>query len=128
MSKNILWFDEVGKDDGALVGGKGANLGELTRSGLPVPSGYIITAQAYFDYLKATGLDQKISSVIEGFDKEDSKDLQERAKKARELMLATPLPEELKKEILENFVKLAKKTETPKEKMFWVKMHFLKQS
>jgi pyruvate,water dikinase len=118
MSKNILWFDEVGKDDGALVGGKGANLGELTRSGLPVPYGYIITAQAYFDYLKATGLDQKISSVIEGFDKEDSKDLQERAKKARELMLATPLPEELKKEILENFVKLAEKTETPKEKMY----------
>jgi pyruvate,water dikinase len=118
MSKNILWFEEVGKDDGALVGGKGANLGELTRAGLPVPHGYIITAQAYFDYLKATDLEQKISSILEGFDKEDSKDLQERAKKARELMLATPLPEDLKKEILENYDKLAVQSETDKEKLY----------
>lgn len=118
MSKNILWFEEVGKDDGAIVGGKGANLGELTRAGLPVPSGYIITAQAYFDYLKATGLDKKISSIIEGFDKENTKDLQERAEKAKDLMLATPLPEDLKKEILDNFAKLAEKTETPKDKLY----------
>lgn len=118
MSKNILWFEEVGKDDGALVGGKGANLGELTRAGLPVPHGYIITAQAYFDYVKATGLEQKISSVLEGFDKENSKDLQERAKKAQELILGTPLPEDLKKEILENFVKLAEVSKTPKEKLY----------
>jgi pyruvate,water dikinase len=118
MSKNILWFEEVGKDDGALVGGKGANLGELTKAGLPVPHGYIITAQAYFDYLKATGLDVKISEVIEGFDKENSKDLQERAEKAKNLMLATPLPEDLKKEILDNFAKLVEQTKTPKEKLY----------
>lgn len=118
MSKNILWFEEVGKDDGALVGGKGANLGELTRAKLPVPHGYIITAQAYFDYIKATGLEQKISSVLEGFDKEDSKDLQERAKKAQGLILSAPLPDDLKKEILDNFVKLSKETKTPKEKLY----------
>lgn len=118
MSKNILWFEEVGKDDGALVGGKGANLGELTKAGLPVPHGYIITAQAYFDYLKATGLDKTISAVIEGFDKENSKDLQARAEKAKALMLATPLPEDLKAEILENFKKLAEQTKTPAEKLY----------
>ncbi|MEK7447774.1 MAG: PEP/pyruvate-binding domain-containing protein, partial [Patescibacteria group bacterium] len=48
-TKNILWFSEVGKDDGAVVGGKGANLGELTTGGFPVPNGFIVTAQAYFD-------------------------------------------------------------------------------
>lgn len=118
MSKNILWFEEVGKDDGALVGGKGANLGELTKSGFPVPHGYIITAQAYFDYIKATGLDQKIGSVLEGFDKEDSKDLQARAEKAKALILETPFPDSLKTEILENFEKLAIETKTPKEKLY----------
>jgi len=118
MSKNILWFEEVGKDDGALVGGKGANLGELTKAGLPVPHGYIITAQAYFDYLKATGLEQKISAVIDGFDKEDSKDLQARAEKAKALMLATPLPEDLKAEILDNFAKLAVQTQTPESELY----------
>jgi len=118
MSKNILWFEEVGKDDGAIVGGKGANLGELTKAGLPVPHGYIITAQAYFDYIKATGLDTKIAEVLEGFDKENSKDLQDRAERAQKLMLDTPLPEDLKAEILVNFSKLVEQTGTPKEKLY----------
>lgn len=118
MSKNILWFEEVGKDDGALVGGKGANLGELTRAGLPVPRGYIITAQAYFDYVKATGLEQQIGSILEGFDKENSKDLQARAEKIKALILATPLPEALKAEILDNYEKLVVATGTPKEKLY----------
>ena len=71
MAKNIVWFSEVGKDDGALVGGKGANLGELTQAGLPVPPGFIITADAYFAYVKAAGLEQKISTILQGFNKED---------------------------------------------------------
>lgn len=107
MTKDILWFKEVGKNDGAIVGGKGANLGELTNAGLPVPPGFIITADAYFNYIKATGIDQKISSVIDGFDKENSKDLQERAAKAQGIILSTPLPEDLKRQILDSYHKLA---------------------
>jgi pyruvate,water dikinase len=37
--KPIIWFKEVGKGDGEIAGGKGANLGELTRAGLPCPPG-----------------------------------------------------------------------------------------
>ena len=33
----IRWFDEIGLADVALVGGKGANLGELRTAGLPIP-------------------------------------------------------------------------------------------
>ena len=43
----IRWFSEVGLDDVMLVGGKGANLGELTRAGLPVPPGFVVTSEAY---------------------------------------------------------------------------------
>ncbi|MEI6266418.1 MAG: phosphoenolpyruvate synthase [bacterium] len=118
MSKNIVWFKEVGKDDGATVGGKGANLGELTSVGLPVPPGYIITADAYFDYIKSTGLEQSISSVIEGFDKEDTKDLQERAEKSKKLILETPLPDSLKQEILEGYHKLAEESGTLLEELY----------
>jgi phosphoenolpyruvate synthase/pyruvate phosphate dikinase len=41
------WFDEIRKDDIALAGGKGANLGELSRAGLPVPPGFVLTTTAY---------------------------------------------------------------------------------
>jgi phosphoenolpyruvate synthase/pyruvate phosphate dikinase len=36
----------------SIVGGKGANLGEMTRANIPVPPGFIITAHAYFDFLQ----------------------------------------------------------------------------
>jgi pyruvate, water dikinase len=113
-TKNILWFNEVGKDDGATVGGKGANLGELTRAGFPVPPGYIITAQAYFDYVKATGLDKKIETMLADLDFEDSKDLQKRAEEVKILIRKTPLPEHLKKEIVESYHKLAEDSKTKK--------------
>jgi hypothetical protein len=42
-NKAIVWFNEVGKKDVAYVGGKGANLGELTNAQIPVPPGFIVT-------------------------------------------------------------------------------------
>ena len=35
-------FKNLGKDDVALAGGKGASLGEMTQAGLPVPNGFVI--------------------------------------------------------------------------------------
>lgn len=42
--RQVLWFTEVGKQDIPLVGGKGANLGEITQAQIPVPPGFIVTA------------------------------------------------------------------------------------
>ena len=42
MAGVIAWFDELSKADAATAGGKGANLGEMTRAGLPVPPGFVI--------------------------------------------------------------------------------------
>lgn len=114
MAKNIVWFSEVGKDDGKTVGGKGANLGELTKAGFPVPQGFIVTADAYFDYIKETGLDKKIEEMLEGLDFEDSKDLQKRAEEVQKLIVSTPPKEDLKKEIITAYEKLAVDTHTEK--------------
>jgi len=114
LSKNIVLFKEVGKTDGELVGGKGANLGELTRAGFPVPPGYIITSTAYFNYIKATGLDKKIEKMLDGLDFEDTKELQKRAEEVQKLILATPLPKELEKGIVEQYHALKKETRTEK--------------
>jgi pyruvate,water dikinase len=43
----LLWFDEIGIDDRASVGGKGASLGELRRAGIDVPAGFVVTASAF---------------------------------------------------------------------------------
>ena len=43
----IVWFDDVTAGDTARVGGKGANLGECARAGLPVPPGFCVSTDAY---------------------------------------------------------------------------------
>jgi pyruvate,water dikinase len=45
--ERIVWFEGLRKGDTAIAGGKGANLGELTAAGLPVPPGFVVTAAAY---------------------------------------------------------------------------------
>ena len=56
MTQAIAWFAEVGKDDIGVAGGKGANLGEMTRARIPVPPGFIVTADTYRRFLEASGL------------------------------------------------------------------------
>src|ERR687893_3196150 len=53
-------LDEVGKDDIALAGGKGANLGELSRAGLPVPPGFVVTTRAYDAFVEAGGFGEEV--------------------------------------------------------------------
>lgn len=62
MNKNTahtLWFNQIRKNDIALVGGKGANLGEMYHAEIPVPNGFVVTAKAYFDFLKKLRLKTK---------------------------------------------------------------------
>lgn len=51
MTKYIYAFDEGQKSMKDLLGGKGANLSEMKRLGLPVPDGFTITTEACIDYL-----------------------------------------------------------------------------
>ena len=64
LKKAAVWFNEVTKKDIPSVGGKGANLGEMTNAGIPVPPGFIVTAQAYFDFVEKSGLVDKIRGLI----------------------------------------------------------------
>ena len=104
--KNIVWFDEVTKKDIPTVGGKGANLGELTRAGIPVPPGFIVTATAYFDFLEQTKIMDKMRQLIQPVDVNNSKQLQQTAKKVQEVILAAKMPAELATEIREAYKKL----------------------
>ena len=59
MSKFVYLFNEGNKDMRALLGGKGANLVEMTRIGLPVPFGFTITTEACNEYYRAGKKSQK---------------------------------------------------------------------
>jgi len=98
--KPIVWFEEVGKNDVGLVGGKGANLGEMVNASLPIPYGFIITAQAYFDFIEKAGIQNKIMSLLSKLNYENSHELQQASKHIGEIIIASELPKDLVKEII----------------------------
>jgi len=102
----ILWFNEITKNDIPIVGGKGANLGEMTNAGIPVPTGFVVTATAYFDFLKQTGITDKIRQLLEPLDVNDSRQLQQTAEKVREVILKAAMSPELAAEIKKSYAKL----------------------
>ncbi len=55
-AKEIYWLDELSKEHNEIVGKKCANLGELTKIGLRVPSGFALSVKAYEHFMEATGL------------------------------------------------------------------------
>ena len=88
----ILPFDAVGKDDIPLAGGKGANLGELTRAGVQVPPGLVVAADAYFRFLDGAGLRPQIEHLLRGFDANDRAQLEGMALGLRQLITGVPMP------------------------------------
>ncbi|MGQ0432164.1 MAG: phosphoenolpyruvate synthase [Microthrixaceae bacterium] len=60
-----MWFDQISKEDMASAGGKGANLGELTRAGLPVPPGFVITAAAFLAAMEDAGLRSELRAEFD---------------------------------------------------------------
>jgi len=106
--KTSVWFNEVGKDDVPSVGGKGANLGEMTRANIPVPPGFIVTAHAYFDFLQRTKITDKIRELLKPLDSNDSKQLQQIAGEVKQVILNAAFPPDLASEIKEAYVKMGK--------------------
>jgi pyruvate, water dikinase len=106
--KFVVWFNEVGKDDIPLVGGKGANLGEMTNTGIPVPPGFIVTSNAYFDFIRKTGIQNKIKTLLNPVDVHDSRQLQNVAAQVQELVQKAPMPTEIAKEIEQAYIKMGK--------------------
>ena len=72
---NIAWFSEIGKEDVSIVGGKGANLGEMVNAGFNVPQGFVLTSHAYYDFIRENNLTTKISHLILSGDVNNPKSL-----------------------------------------------------
>ncbi|MDY3867870.1 MAG: PEP/pyruvate-binding domain-containing protein, partial [Pyramidobacter sp.] len=103
----IKWFDEIRKTDIPVVGGKGANLGELTSAGAPVPPGFCVIADAYSRFIKENGLDTSIAELLSSLDFENTAELQEKTETIRSLIQNAPVPAYIHDQICAAYEKLA---------------------
>jgi len=104
--KGIVWFNEVTKNDIPLVGGKGANLGEMTNAGIPVPPGFIVTADAYRAFLVEAGITEKIRHLLAPLDANDSKQLQDISAKIKEIICKAKMPTRLASAIRKSYASM----------------------
>ena len=103
----VKWFADLGKADVNKAGGKGANLGELVKAGLPVPPGFVVTAQAYLLFTTESGLSQKIAHAMEGLNVDDTAALQAKAREVQGMIIGTEMPAIIKSEILKAYDEMA---------------------
>ena len=110
----VLWFEKLRKTDIPSVGGKNANLGEMTYTGIPVPPGFAITAYAYKKFIEETGIAKKIYEIIDKTvkDKNDPAQYEVASKKIRELIESTPMPKDIENAIKKAYGEMNKKLNT----------------
>jgi pyruvate,water dikinase len=109
--KYVVWFDEVDKNSVGLVGGKGANLGEMVNAGLPIPYGFIVTSHAYFYFIKKANLEKKIRDLLSIINYESPNELRQVGTHIRNLILQSEIPHDLEKVIVDYYERFSEKEE-----------------
>jgi pyruvate, water dikinase len=100
-------FTDLRRDDVQYAGGKGANLGELTAAGLPVPPGFVVGAPAYAAFVEETGLRGRLASLLDDVDVEDTAALEHATEAARAQVEEAPMPDWLERAIRDAYAVMA---------------------
>src|SRR5215207_2327214 len=106
------WFNEIRIDDIALAGGKGANLGELSRAGLPVPPGFVLTTAAYDAFVEVNEIGDAIVKLASVPQAEDPAAFEDVAQRIHALFSGGKVPEKMAGEIRSSYEKLDEDSET----------------
>ena len=106
----VVSFEQLRMTDVDSVGGKNASLGEmisqLAHAGVRVPGGFATTAQAFRDFLSATGLDKRIADRLSTLNPDDVRELAAAGGQIRQWIVETPLPQQLHDDIRKAFAVL----------------------
>ena len=105
----VVKFEDLNKSDIGIAGGKGANLGELTQAGIPVPPGFVVTAETYQKFMEEAGINDKVMEILDDTDINDTKALQAAAEEIKKIIIETPIPEDMIMFILEAYNQLCQR-------------------
>lgn len=105
----VRWLKELGRGDIRVAGGKGANLGEMMRAGLPVPPGFVVTVDAYRRFYEASGIGGAIEERLSGLDVDDDAALREAAEAIQSRVRGAAIPDEVRRAIAEAYRELSRR-------------------
>jgi pyruvate,water dikinase len=103
----VAFFKEIDKEDLSLVGGKGANLGEMTKAGFPVPNGFGVTVHAYDSFMEGNKVSDEIYKILRATDVSNSQQLNDASKKIQRIIKTSIMPVEVAHAVIRAYKKLS---------------------
>ena len=95
-----LPFDAIDASALPFVGGKGANLGEMTQAGFPVPPGFCVTTTAFRRFIQDSGRAEEIYQLLEGVTPDHVEQARQVGQQVRSWLSHVPLPTEIEDAIV----------------------------
>jgi phosphoenolpyruvate synthase/pyruvate phosphate dikinase len=96
-------FNDLGKGDAAIAGGKGASLGEMTQAGMNVPFGFVILATVFENILRESGIGREIENTLDAVDYSDAQSIESASDAIRNMIFDVVVPENIVQEIHAHF-------------------------
>jgi len=107
VNQDILWFKEIKFEDVNLVGGKGANLGEMYNLGISVPNGFVVPVSVYFQFIKENNLRPKISNILKTTNVDEPDQLLSASKEIKSLIKKSQINPQTAIKIMKAYKKLS---------------------
>lgn len=107
-SDHVVDLSHIDKEDVNYVGGKGANLGEMIKAGFPVPGGFVITASAYYTFIRHNALEERIKHLLGTVNYENPDSVKEVSGHIRSIIRRAQIPQEIINEVFHSYKKLGK--------------------
>lgn len=107
MGKYTMLLSEIDKNDLPLVGGKGANLGEMVKAGFTVPAGFALTVAAYDQFLDENGIREEINNILAETKVDNPDELTAASKRIEKIILKSEVPDEVVRETVRSYKKLS---------------------
>jgi pyruvate,water dikinase len=108
VTKNIYWFNEITKDSIRVAGGKAANLGEMFQiPGLPIPAGFVVSSEAYFDFIRGKGIDEVIKRQTSSLNVEDTRSLQQASEAIKRAIIESDVPQDIHADVVRAYNKIS---------------------
>src|SRR5688500_18607557 len=100
------FFSDLTRADVPWAGGKGANLGEMTHAGVPVPGGFVVGAATYAAFVDETDLRERLATLLGDIDVDDTTELERRAAAAQEMVRSQELPDWIHDAIVDSYARV----------------------
>ncbi|MBI4498610.1 MAG: phosphoenolpyruvate synthase [Chloroflexi bacterium] len=111
----VTWFEELSREAVPIAGGKGANLGEMTKAGLPVPPGFVVTVDAYRRFYQESGLADEVAARLARLNVDDPAQLRDVSEALQGLIRRARVPDEVRRAIADAYTTLSQRQGVERE-------------